>query len=188
MTHFSTALTLWNTIQKDILQFGRECRLAIEQEDKTIRDISVALCGNASLEDRIGRYVLAAQFADSLNPCQYGQVSDWLTATHYTELAKIERAFDHEYALDIMQDLVTENSDGSVNVRPVEWLRGKRGNEEMSKDEVIHRYWMRTTRILAELMGELERLGNDATKHDRRIVRLLKLMVRTLQAQVKEKA
>lgn len=182
MTHFEKAIKLFGDLSRLGLEFGREVKRAMIEEGKTIRDISIALAGNSSLEDKIGRYVQAAEFADSLNPYQYGNVIDWLTVTHFTELRKIENAYDHAYAVDVMQDCIIDHDD-YIEVKPVEWLRAKRENEEISTAEMKHRFWKRATRILAELMSDLERKGLTATKEDRRVVRLLKMIVRIMQAE-----
>jgi hypothetical protein len=185
-THYQQALNHWEQIKMDIIAFGREAKKAILLEEKTIRDFSIALCGNASLEDRIGRYIMAAEFVDSLNSVQYGNVKDWLTPTHYTELRKIEQATDKETALDYMQDLITELPNGNVNVKPIEWLRGKRSGQEISTAEVFHRLWKSAARAMNDALSELERKGNLATKEDRRRVRILTLVIRLFQTEKAE--
>jgi len=183
ITHYEKAMNYWEQIKTDVLEFGREARLAIKEEHKTIRDFSVDLCGNNSLEDRIGRYIMAAEFVDSLSSARYGNVQDWLTPTHYTELRKIEAVTDRQTALDLMQDLITENPDGSVNVKPAAWLRAKRDNEEASTEQVYHRLWKAAARVMNDALSELERKGNLATKQDRRRVRVLKLVIQLFQAE-----
>lgn len=186
-THYEIALNSWENIKLYALEFGREAKLAIATEGKTIRDFSIALCGNASLEDRIGRYVMAAEFVDGLDSATLRNVEDWLTPSHYTELAKIEAATDHETVLDLMQELVTENPDGSINVKPVTWLRAKRSNEDSEPAEVWHRVFMVVSRALSVAWSELERKGNLATAADRRKVRVLKLAVRLFQAEAADR-
>lgn len=180
--HYQNALTCWERIKTDIIEFGREAKLAIE-EGSSVRDLSVALCGNNSLEDRIGRFIMAAEFVDGLNPCQYGNVRDWLTPSHYTELRKIEAATDLDTALDYMQELITELPSGQVNVKPVSWLRAKRDNEDASIQQVYHRFWRAAARAMNDALGDLERKGAFATRDDRRRVRVLKLVIRLFQAQ-----
>lgn len=183
-THFENALHYWNEIKINSLEFGRECKLSIETEGKTIREISVALCGNNSLEDRIGRYIMAAQFNDSLNSATYGNLKEYLSAGHYTELQKVEQAFDRETALEIMQEIVTENPDETMNVKPVEYIRAKRMELQggPSLDERKHRFWAQAARMLNDVYSDLEQKGNLATKEDRRFLRLLKLVIIALQA------
>lgn len=181
--HYDKAMNLWEQIKLDVLEFGREARLAIQTEGKTIRDFSIDLCGNASLEDRIGRWIMAAEFADSLLPCQYENVCDWLTPTHYTELEKIKAATDEATALDLMQELITENPDGSVNVKPVSWLRAKRDNEQASTEEFRHRFWKSACRMLAEWQSVMERKGKLVTANDKRMLAILKAAVKYFTAE-----
>ena len=183
MTHFDEALAIWQRMQLDPLRFGRAAKQAIETEGRTIRDFSVALCGNASLEDKIGRYIMAAEFYNSLPSATCGIVMDWLTPSHYTELAKIEQATDRDTALDYMQDLITELPDGRVDVKPVEWLRAKRSGTETTSASRYHRLWMIAAKAINDAISDLERLGNLATRDDRRRVRVLKLVIRLFQAE-----
>jgi hypothetical protein len=183
-THFENALHYWYEIKINALEFGRECQLAIETEGKTIRDISMALCGNVSLEDKIGRYIMAAQFNDSLNSATYGNIKEHLSASHYTELQKVEEAFDRDTALEILQEIVTENPDETMNVKPVEWVRSKRMELQggPSLDERKHRLWSQAARLLNDLYSDLERKGELATKQDRRMLRLIKMVLAAFQA------
>ena len=188
-THFENALRYWNEIKINSLEFGRECQLAIAKEGKTIRDISMALCGNVSLEDRIGRYIMAAQFNDSLDSVRYGNVKEFLTPTHYTELQKLEDATDRETALDVLQEIVTENPDETMNVKPADYIRNKRNQLQggPSLEERKHQLWKKAAGMLNDLYSDLERKGNYATKEDRRMLRVLKMVISLFQARVSEK-
>lgn len=181
-TYFDKAVNMWGYMVADTLEFGRLAIVSIKQEGKTIRDFSIALCGNSSLEDRIGRYIMAAEFVDSLNSVQYESVQDWLTPTHFTELAKIEAVTDHDNALDLMQDLITEQPDGTIDVKPVAWLRAQRITEPETA-EVWHKVFMVVSRALTVAWSEVERKGNLATANDRRKVRILKLAVKYFQSE-----
>lgn len=185
-SHFDKAIDAWGKLITDAMEFGYHAMLAVQDEGKTIRDLSIALCGNSGLEDRIGRYVMAAQFVQNLRSVSYENVKEWLTPSHYTELYKHERAYDHEAALELMQELITENPDGSVNVKPVEWIRARRQAEEISTEEIFHRLWRVAAKALTEAYSVLERRGALATQQDRRRVRVLKLAIAIFQAE-KEK-
>lgn len=182
-THFDEALNCWEHIKTAKLDFGRHAIKAIQTEHKTIRDFSVALCGNSSLEDKIGRYIMAAEFADSLNPYQYEKVMDWLTATHFTELYKHEQAYDHEAAIELMFDCITENPGGSVNVKPAEWIRAQRDRAEVTSAELFHRFWKSATKALLELQSVLARKGNLITSRDKKMLAILKAAVLFFQAE-----
>ena len=183
MTHYENAMSHLDNAEKEIIEFGREARLAIELEGKTIRDFSVDRCGNTSMEDRIGRHIMAAEFVDELSSVQYGNVRDWLTPTHYTELRKIEQATDKDTALEYMQDLITELPDGTVDVKPVTWLRAKRDNETSSDAEIYHRFWKSAARALLVMQSAIERKGKLLTARDKKMLALLKAAVRLFQAE-----
>lgn len=185
-TYFDQAINQWGVVVQDTIEFGRLAILAIEKENKTIRDFSIALCGNASLEDRIGRYIMAAEFASSLDSTTLRNVEDWLTPSHFTELRKIEAVTDHATALDLMQELVTENHDGSIDVKPVSWLRSRRDNEEATTEEVIHRFWKSAARALREWQSVIERKGLLLTVRDKQKLALLKAAVRLFQSETEQ--
>lgn len=190
MSYFDDALKLWDEMGTTAIEFGRKCAIAIDREKRTIRDISVALCGNASLEDRISRYIQAAEFHDSLNPYQYVQIKEYLTPTHYTELQRIENQFDREIALEWMEELVTKQPDGIIDVKPVEWLRARRNGLSggPSLDARKHKLWMFVTRLLPDIIGDIEKKGKLATEADEYQRKVLVMVIDAFQARQEEVA
>lgn len=177
MTHFEQAADRWGTATAEILAFGYEMMLAIDTEGRTIREMSVKLCGNEGLEDRIGRWVMAARFEEALRPHPlYEDARDWLTPSHMTELYKVATQEDTPAALDLMEETFIRNvTDEIVEVKSVAWLQAKR-----SKDPTTAEVWARVSRVseqgYLQAVSEVERLGNDATPCDRARVKALRLV------------
>ena len=175
-THFDKAAAKWGTATAEILAFGYEMMLAIDTEGRTIREMSVKLCGNEGLEDRIGRWVQAARWEEAMRPHPlYEDARDWLTPSHFVELYKIATQEDTGTALEVMEETLIRNvAEDIVEVKPVRWLQA-RNSREPSTAELWARVFNVAEKALPEAYSVLERLGNDATHADRRRVRVLKL-------------
>lgn len=151
MTSFDSAVTAWGTLQTDSLKFGHFALAATEQEGRTIRELSIAICGNEGLEDRIGRYVMAARWDlfvrnNSIYNALYEDSRDWLTVGHYTELWKIFDSdtgdgMQQEIALDAFEQCFIRDEKSQVTeIRPVEWLRAKRQGKSKSYVDKVKSY------------------------------------------------
>lgn len=189
MTAFDSAVTAWGTLQTDSLKFGHFALAAIEQEGRTIRELSIAVCGNEGLEDKIGRYIQAARWDDEIrnNPVykdMYEDMRDWLSVSHFTELWRLfDAAEDKADVFDLFEECLIRNLRKEVvEVRPVKWVRAKRAPGR-STAEMFHRFWKMTSRLLPEAYSELERKGLQATRRDRRRVRILKLAIAEFAAE-----
>lgn len=187
MTHFDTAAAKWQAVNDDVIDFGTEMMHAIDTENRTIREMSIKLCGNTALEDRIGRWVMAARWIRAIqyHPL-YEDARQWLTPSHFTNYWKIYKAFDMEYALDVFEKTFVRNPHSTEiqEVHPYEWVRAHLGrSDQMSTEEVYHRFWMYATKALAEAYSEVERKGLTATPYDWFKLSLLKMAVRMFQAE-----
>lgn len=182
-THYEKAHKYWGVIEKNILAFGREMMLAIDTEEKTIRDMSVELCGNYGLEDRIGRYVMAARWNEALkgHPL-HEEAMTWLTPTHFTELYKEATIEDTPTALDLMEQCLIRTGTEITEARPVDWLRSRRRKEEPDDFTIYHRLWKWATRALPNALSQIERMGRLADRRTLRRARLLKMVVREFSA------
>ena len=178
-THFDQAAAKWGTATAEILAFGYEMMLAIDTEGRTIREMSIKLCGNEGLEDRIGRWVQAARWEEAMRPHPlYEDAMDRLTPSHFTELYRAATDESTADALALMeQTFIRDNTDSQAitAVRPVSWLQSKRKRTEPSTAEIWARVFNVAEKALPEAYSVLERLGRDATHADRRRVRVLKL-------------
>lgn len=188
MTNFDEAIHCWVNLQTAQLQFGHFALAAVEQEHRTIRELSFAICGNQHLEDTIGRYIQAARWDLLIQRNKqykplYEDMRDWLSPSHYTELWRMyESAEDKADVMDVFEQTFIRNLRTEiVEVRPVEWLRARRAPEH-STLELYHRFWKQVSRLLPEVYSDLERKGLQATKRDRRRVRILKLALAEFSA------
>src|SRR5512147_2520473 len=88
--HYLQTLDLFHSAASDApLAFGHSAIVDIDRDKKTIRQMSIDLCGNEGLEDRIQRWVEAARW-DALIQLDdgklYEDVMTWLTPSHFTAL------------------------------------------------------------------------------------------------------
>lgn len=186
MTHFDSAITAFGETNDKVIEFGQHAMKAIDDEKRTIRELSEKLCGNAGLEDRIGRYIMAARWLDVVwrnkkYRALYEDIRHWLTPSHFTELWKLSQ-IDNELAFDSMEQCLVRNVTESIKeAKPVTWLRAKRAPER-EPAEMFHRLWMFATKTLPDAYSELERKGRLATKNDRIKVRLLELVIKYFSA------
>ncbi len=185
MTHYEQTLQLFRDTQDKALEFGHSALVDLAA-GISIRQMSRDLCGNDKLEDRIGRWIMAAQWDELIrtgNGQLYEDVRTWLTPSHFTVLWKIYKAYDYEYAHDLMESCLIRKNRNVTEARPVDWLRGKLPDPGTpSTATLYHRLWKIGARALADAQGEIERLGNLATHADRRRVRVLALVVRVFDA------
>lgn len=180
MSHFDNAAARYASANTGILQFGYEMMLAIDTEGRTIREMSVKLCGNEGLEDRIGRWVEAARFEESLRPHPlYEDARDWLSPSHFTELYRAAKQEDTPAALDLMEQcLVRSATENKITeAKSLRWLQSQRSKTDPTTAELWARVFKATEKALPEAYSVLERLGNDATPCDRRRVRVLRLAI-----------
>jgi hypothetical protein len=187
--HYQQTLSLFRETQDKAIEFGHSALIDIAQ-GITIRQMSIDLCGNASLEDRIGRWVQAAEWDTRIakeNGQLYEEAREWLTPSHFTVLEKIARVNgDYEYAHDLMEQTLIRNvTDKNVTeAKPVEWLRGKLQDPgEPSTPVMYHKFWKMSARVLKEAYSDLERKGLQATKQDRRKIRIIKLVLAEFSAE-----
>lgn len=153
-THFDTALSRWQDVNNNVLDFGCEMMHAVDTENRTIREMSVRLCGNNGLEDRIGRWVMAARWVRAIqyHPL-YEDARQWLTPSHFTYYWKLYLKIDDEMetALDVMEQTFVRNVRNEiVEVRPVEWVRAHLGRDEVSYVDKVKRYANGITRDLIQ--------------------------------------
>jgi hypothetical protein len=187
-THYEQTLQLYRDTQNKVIEFGRSALIDIA-EGKTIRQMSIDLCGNNDLEDRIGRWIQAAEWDKRISKTNgrlYEEAREWLSPSHFTVLEKIATTTDDfEYAHDLMEQTLVRNLRKQViEVKPVTWLQAKLSPDtERSTAEIFHRLWKWAGKAYTEAWSELERKGNDATAQDRRRVRILKLVIRIFEAQ-----
>lgn len=191
LNHYERTLALFANVQSGVLAFGHSALIDIEQ-GKTIRQMSIDLCGNAGLEDKISRYVMAAEW-DKLIEQGYGALyesaREWLTHSHFTVLYQISQRYDFEYAHDLMEQCLIRTGTEVTETRPVEWLRGKlAGADSPTVATLRHRFWTTATKLLLDLQSEIERLGNLATSADRRELNIIKAVVRWFDASGKAEA
>ncbi len=188
-THYERAKELYRKISVDILEFGAEAMQAVDDEGQTLRQMSIDLCGNASLEDRLSRWVMAARWRAMVHDTDiYQRFGDKFSPSHLTEYYKIAQREDVEVAVEIMNDTLIRNL-RTIEVRPVEWVRAQaREGVENSYDEICHKGWkFIASKWLPDAYSQLERKGLLATKRDRRRVRILKLMLAEFSAEPVEK-
>ena len=185
MNHYQKTLALFAEVESKALEFGYSAIRDLEN-GITIRQMSIDLCGNNGLEDRIGRYIQAARW-DALIKQENGQLYEdartWLSPSHFTVLYRYGQEADYEAARDVMEQCFVRNvTDKRVTeVKPVEWLRGRVTDPAKPSTETLrHRLWKTAAKLLGDMQGQLAKLGNDANKRDRRIVRILGLIVREL--------
>lgn len=187
-SHFDVAYQAYNDVNYSKLQFGLEMIQAMDDEGRTLREMSIRICGNESMEDRLGRWVMAARWQTGLygHPL-YEDAMEWLSPTHFTEYYKVSQVDGTAAALSLMEEtFIRTSTDKIVEVRPVEWVRGRSNKTEVSLVELRHRLWKLSAKLLSDYWGELERKGLQATKEDKRAVRLLKLVVEFFQAKAEK--
>ena len=183
--HYEAAKYVYRKINFQILDCGHEAMLAVDEEGQTLRQMSIDLCGNASLEDRLSRWVMAARWQAMVQDTDiYQRFGDKFSPSHLTEYYKISQRESMEIAVEIMNDTLIRNL-RTIEVRPVEWVRVQaREGIEKSYDEICHKGWkFIASKWLPDAYSELERKGLLATKRDRRRVRLLKLMLAEFSAE-----
>lgn len=188
-THYEQTLDLFRAVDRDVIAFGRSALIDLE-EGKTIRQMSIDLCGNNGLEDRIGRWIQAAEWDRRIakdKPVLYEEAREWLSASHFTLLEKIRNVTDdYEYARDLMEQCLVRRGMQVVEVKPVDWLRAKlRDPADPPPAVIYHRLFKIAAKALKDAQSELERAGLLATKTERRRVRLLSAVVRTFHAEAK---
>ena len=190
-THYDLTLQLFRDGQDAVIDFGHSALVDIN-EGKTIRQMSIDLCGNTSLEDKISRYVMAAQWdrlIEQGNGILYEAARTWLTPSHFTTLYQISQRYDVEYAHDLMEQCLVRTGTEITEARPVEWLRSKLqdpGSPSVATRR--HNFWRAAAKYLLDLQSELERLGNLATTKDRRELFLVSLVVKRFNASEKVEA
>lgn len=152
MTHFDAAYSRWTEVNNSVLDFGFFMMRAIDEEHRTIREMSIKLCGNKGLEDRIGRWVMAARWQQAILPHPlYEDAMDWLTPSHFTYYWKIYQRFDMEYALDVFERTFVRTARNEVSeVHPYEWVRAHLGKGESTYVEKLQRYSVRLVHDLIE--------------------------------------
>lgn len=187
MTHFERAAAVWTDVNDHILDFGCEMMHAVDEENRTIREMSVKLCGNNALEDRMGRWVMAARWIEIIefHPL-YEEARQWLTPSHFTNYWKLLKQNDMITALDVFEKTFIRNPHSTEieKVHPYQWVQAHLGRSaEMSTEEIYHRFWMSATKALPEAYSVMERKGLTATRCDRNKVRVLKLVVKVFQAE-----
>lgn len=192
LNHYDQTLGMFRDAQNSTIAFGRHALDDIA-DGKTIRQMSIDLCGNAGLEDRISRYVMAGAWDKAIeqgNGTLYEAVREWLTPSHFTVLYQISQKYDAEYAHDLMEQCLIRNStDDITEVRPVEWLRGKlAGAESPSVATLRHRFWKTASNLLLDIQSEIASLGNLATSANRRELNIIKAVVRWFDATGKVEA
>lgn len=189
MNHYEKTLSLYTEIETKALEFGYSALVDLKN-GVTVRQMSIDLCGNNGLEDRISRYIQAARW-DMLIKKENGQLYEdaraWLSLSHFVVLYRhYQETDDYEASRDAMEQCFIRNvTDKRVTeVRPVEWLRGKVSDPAVpSTDTLRHRLWKTAARLLGDMQGRLARLGTDATRQDKRDVRILELIVKRFQSQ-----
>lgn len=187
-THYRDTLVLFGKAEQTALEFGHSAIVDIDA-GKTIRQMSIDLCGNEGLEDRIGRYIEAAKWDARIkrdNGQLYEDARTWLSVSHFTTLERYaDRIQDYEAARDVMEQcLVRDVADCVMEVKPVPWLRGKVSDPASpTMPALFHRVWRVSAKLLADMQGELSRKGLQATRQDRRRVRLLSMMVGEFSAE-----
>lgn len=183
-TYFDEASSAYDRAKDDILAFGYWMAKAIDQEGRTLREMSIEKCGTPDLEDRMGRWVQAARWHEVIQDHPLANdAAEWLSTSHLTELYKIATDKDTQTAMDAMEECFVRNLRKEVTeVKPVDWLRAKRKPSDPTTAELFHRFWMFATKVLPEAYSVLERMGKDASKQDRRRVRVMKLVVSLFKA------
>ena len=187
--HYDAAIRLYKSINQDVLAFGYEAIQAVDNEGATFRQMSIDICGNEKLEDRLSRWAMAARWKQRImkrsNPKLYNTVLEWLSPSHFTVLWQINQIEGFASAQDAMEQCLIRNLRKEVTqVQPVEWLRGKLSKDtERSTAEIYHKLWRWVGKALPEAYSELERKGLLATRKDRRRVRLLKVMLSEFAAE-----
>lgn len=180
--HYQHTLDLYHAIDMDALTFGHSAILDIKK-GVTIRQMSIDLCGNEGLENKISRYIEAAKW-DSLVKHDNGQLYEdarcWLSVSHFYILYRyMARLDDYDAARDVMEQCLIRDAVRNVTeTRSVEWLRAKVKDPALPSVDVLkQRVWKSSSKLLADMQSALASKGLEATKADRRRVRLLKAVV-----------